>query len=132
MPDRTADSQFERYVRRTLAALPEPIARQVDGVVVCVMEYPDPETMTEMGVTDAFDLLGLYHGVSINNKSVFDPGYEPDLVFLYRQPILAYARATGQTLEAVVRHVTIHEIGHHFGFSDEDMDALEEMAERGE
>lgn len=132
MPVEHTDAEFERYVRRTLAAFPEPIARQLENVVVRVMEYPDPETMTEMGITDAFDLLGLYHGVSLNNKSMFEPGGEPDLVFLYRQPILSYARATGRSLETVVRHVVIHEIGHHFGFSDEDMDTLEEMAEREE
>lgn len=128
-PEDPGDAAFEKYVRRAIAALPEPIATVADDIVVRVVDYADPETLTAMGIRDPFDLLGLYHGISIDQKSVFDIVREPDMIFLYRQPILSYARTMGQDMQSVVRHVVIHEIGHHFGFSDEDMAALERLAD---
>lgn len=122
-----ADAEFELYVRRTLASLPEEIARASEGVVVRVLDYADTEILRDMGIHDPLDLLGLYQGISLDQKSVFDIAREPDMVFLYRYPILNYVRETGESLEEVVRHVVIHEIGHHFGFSDEDMDYLESL-----
>lgn len=125
-----SDADFERYVRDTLAVLPEDIAAQIRDVVVRVADFAEDAILNDMEIDDAYDLLGLYQGVSIDQKSVFDSGYEPDMVFIYRQPILAYAADTGEPLQRVVRHVVIHEIGHHFGFSDDDMHYLEELAER--
>lgn len=122
MPD---DAEFERYVRQTLAGLPEEIAVAAAEVVVHIMDYADRDTLDQMGIHDPLDLLGLYHGVSLDQKSAFDFAQTPDMVFLYRWPILNYAMETGNSLEAVVRHVVIHEIGHHFGFSDDDMEWLE-------
>ncbi|MGY9002764.1 MAG: metallopeptidase family protein, partial [Rhodospirillales bacterium] len=72
-----------------------------------------------------YDLLGLYQGISLDQKSVSDPVPDMDMIFLYRQPILDYAEQTGEAVIRVVRHVLIHEIGHHFGFSDDDMERIE-------
>lgn len=123
------DAEFERYVRETLAGLPAPIAAAAADVLVRVMDFADRETLHMMEIDNPYDLLGLYHGVSLDHKSVFDVAVQPDMVFIYRQPILAYAEDTGQRLEDVVRHVVIHEIGHHFGFSDDDMHYLEHQAD---
>lgn len=127
--DRNAlDAAFEATVRRTIAALPEPLAVACRDVVVMILDFADDETLDEMEIEDPYDLLGLYRGVSLDQKSVSDIAPEPDMVFLYRQPIFDYAEETGESLEDVVRHVTIHEIGHHFGFSDEVMELLEQQA----
>jgi predicted Zn-dependent protease with MMP-like domain len=98
--------------------------------VIRVEEFPDEETEEEMELDTPFDLLGLYRGVALPQKSVTSPGGEIDMVFLYRRPMLDYWCETGEDLRHVVRHVLIHEIGHHFGFSDEDMEHLEAGAER--
>ena len=99
--------------------------RHLGPVVVRVEEFPDEETEEEMELESPFDLLGLYRGVALPNKSVASTGGDIDMVFLYRRPILDYWCETGEDLRHVVRHVLIHEIGHHFGFSDEDMERLE-------
>lgn len=120
------DATFEATVHRTIATLPAPLAQACKGVVVMILDFADPETLNDLGITDPYDLLGLYQGVSLDRKSIHDILPEPDMVFLYRQPIFNYSQATGETLEDVVAHVTIHEIGHHFGFSDDDMDFIEQ------
>jgi predicted Zn-dependent protease with MMP-like domain len=120
------DSLFESYVRNALSILPDNLAKETENVVVRVFDFADRATLRDMGIRNPYELLGLYHGVSLNHKSVFDSVHEPDMVYIYRQPILAYARETGERLEDVVRNVVIHEIGHHFGFSDDDMHFLEE------
>ena len=81
-----------------------------------------------MDLDSPFDLLGLYRGVALTDKSVGDPGGMPDMVFLYRRPILDYWCETGEDLAHLIRHVLIHEIGHHYGFSDDDMDHIEASA----
>jgi predicted Zn-dependent protease with MMP-like domain len=100
-----------------------------EGVVIRVEEFPDEETEKEMGLESPFDILGLYQGVDLARKSAMDVPRGPDLVFLYRRPILDYWCETGEELSHVVRHVLIHEIGHHFGLSDDDMEAIENAAE---
>ena len=87
--------------------------------------FPDEETEEEMALESPFDLLGLYRGVALPHQWVFDVRSGPDMIFLYRRPILDYWCETGEDLNEVVRHVLIHEIGHHFGFSDEDMERIE-------
>ncbi len=119
------DALFQRTAQETIAGLPEPLRSACADVVVMIHDFADPETLQSLKISDPFRLLGLYRGVSMDRRSVYDVAREPDMVFLYRQPILTYARATGEILEDVVRHVTIHEIGHHFGFSDGDMEAIE-------
>ena len=117
--------EMEAAARAAMETIPERLRRHVDGVVVRLAEFPDAVTEREMGLRSPFDLLGLYHGVAIGQKSVSDPAGGIDMIFLYRRPILDYWCETGEDLNRVIRHVIIHEIGHHFGFSDADMERLE-------
>ncbi len=116
---------------RALGQIPERMRRLVDGVVIRVEEFPDDEVVEDMRLESPFDILGLYRGVSLDRKSYFDAATDPDMVFLYRRPILDFWCEGSDTLRAVVRHVLIHEIGHHFGFSDADMAAIETEAATG-
>ncbi len=110
---------------RALAAIPAPLAQHVRGVGISVEEMPDAETLDELGIESGWDLTGLYHGTPLTERSVSDIIPQPDLIFLYRQPILLEWIETGEDLYRLVRNVLIHEIGHHFGFSDDDIEALE-------
>lgn len=108
-----------------LASLPLAMADLVAGVALHVADFPDAETLTEMGLDSPYDLLGLYSGVPFGEEEGFVVRHDVNRIFLYRRPILAYWRETGEALDRIVRHVVIHEIGHHFGLSDDDMEALE-------
>lgn len=108
-----------------LGAIPRRLARHVAGVGIQVDEFPDDETVAEMGLESPWDLTGLYQGTPLTQRSVEDTARLPDLIFLYRQPILAEWIDTGEDLSRLVASVLIHEIGHHFGFSDADIEALE-------
>lgn len=110
---------------KALASIPEELRRFARDVVVRVEEFPDEDTLDELGLENPFDLLGLYRGVALSRKSVFHTPHNVDMVFLYRRPILDYWCESGEDLTDVVRHVLIHEIGHHFGFSDDDMERIE-------
>jgi predicted Zn-dependent protease with MMP-like domain len=123
-PPTSAD--IELIARRALATIPEELRRHVTNVVIGVEDFPDAEVEEEMALESPFDLLGLYRGVSLDRKSVSDVSATPDMIFLYRRPLLDYWCETGEDLADVVRHVLIHEIGHHFGFSDEDMERIED------
>lgn len=116
---------LETIAKAELKTLPEELARHVTGVVIRIADFPDAETEREMELGNPFDLLGLYHGVSLDRKSVADAPQSVDMIFLYRRPILDYWCETGEDLARIVRHVLIHEIGHHFGLSDEDMERIE-------
>jgi predicted Zn-dependent protease with MMP-like domain len=107
------------------ATIPPELARHVQGVAILIEDFPDDEVARDMGLETPFDLLGLYSGVSLDHKSGGDAPTDLDRIFLYRRPILDYWCETGEDLAHVVRHVLIHEIGHHFGLSDADMEALE-------
>ena len=111
--------------RQALEQIPARMREKMVNVAVRIEEFPDAEVVHEMQLDSPFDILGLYRGVSLDRKSYFDASDEPDIVFLYRRPILDYWCEGSDTLDAVVRHVVIHEIGHHFGFSDDDMAAIE-------
>jgi predicted Zn-dependent protease with MMP-like domain len=115
-----ADSAF--------ATIPSELARHVQGVAILIEDFPDEEVARDMGLETPFDLLGLYSGVSLDHKSSSYAPTDLDRIFLYRRPILDYWCETGEDLAHVVRHVLIHEIGHHFGLSDADMEALEAEA----
>ncbi len=119
---------METMARAALKTIPEKLRRHVRGVAIRIEEFPDAETEREMGLESPFDLLGLYRGVSLDRKSVSDTPTDVDMIFLYRRPILDYWCETGEDLTHVIRHVLIHEIGHHFGLSDEDMERIEEQA----
>lgn len=119
---------FRRLAEAAYADLPAAFRDMCGDVVVQVQDFPDRETLDAMGIASRWDLLGLYHGISLDRKSVLDIPGGPDLVFLYRMPILRYAADEGDRVEDVVTHVLVHEIGHHFGLSDEDMERIEEAA----
>lgn len=113
-----------------VATIPQPLRRHLDGVIFRVQDFPDPETLAEFGLEDdPFGLLGLYQGRSLAGREAFDTPPQPDMVFLYRRPILDLWTDSDETLGHLVRHVLIHEVGHHFGLSDEDMELLEEAAD---
>ena len=116
---------IEKVALEALAGIPFALRRNVVGVIIRVDDFPDPETEAEMGLETPFDLMGLYRGVSLDRKSVIDTPNDVDMIFLYRRPILDYWCETGEDLAWVVRHVLIHEIGHHFGLSDDDMERIE-------
>ena len=103
-------------------------ARHVDGVAILIEEFAEAATLHDMGIDEPFDLLGLYHGVSIDHKSVLDAPGDVDRIFLYRRPLLDLWAAGEDTLEDIIKNVLIHEIGHHFGLSDDDMHRLEDEA----
>ena len=118
-------SDIEDLANRELTRIPWELRRHLDNVAILVEEFPDEETEDEMDLESPFDILGLYRGVALPHRSLLDVQKATDMIFLYRRPILDYWCETGQDLGAVVRHVLIHEIGHHFGFSDEDMERIE-------
>jgi predicted Zn-dependent protease with MMP-like domain len=126
VPPSIAD--FEALAARALASLPRRFKRHLGPVVIRVEDFPDAQTEAAMELESPFDLLGLYHGVALPLKSVSDPRPAIDMIFLYRRPILDYWCDTGEDLFEVIRHVLIHEIGHHFGFSDADMERIEDSA----
>src|SRR5690242_8008188 len=123
VPPSLAD--LERLAEEALETIPVALKRHLGPLVIRGEEFPDEGTDDEMGLESPFDILGLYRGVALPWKSVSSPGGQVDMVFLYRRPILDYWCEAGDDLAHVVRHVLIHEIGHHFGFSDEDMARLE-------
>lgn len=117
--------EIEAIALETLERLPKRFRQNIEGVIVRVEEFPDEDTEREMELESPFDLMGLYRGVSLGHKAAGDLPREPDMVFLYRRPLLDYWCETGEELAHLVRHVMIHEIGHHFGFSDDDIERLE-------
>ncbi len=120
--------EIEALAARALAALPRRFKRHLGPVVIRVDDFPDRETERAMELASPFDILGLYRGLALPHKSVSDPRPALDMIFLYRRPILDYWCETGEDLFEVIRHVLIHEIGHHFGFSDQDMERIENSA----
>ncbi|MGH6928621.1 MAG: metallopeptidase family protein [Dongiaceae bacterium] len=121
---------LETIAQAAYAGIPRELTKHVDNVVIRVVEFPDDETMEEMGLETEFDLLGLYRGVDLSRKSVTDVVMDVDMIFLYRLPLLDYWCETGENLTHLVRHVLIHEIGHHFGLSDNDMERIESEADK--
>lgn len=119
-------AEFERLARETIANLPPAFREQLDGVVLKIEEFATEEQLAGVGLRDKWRLSGLYEGRPLTEQTVWESGSMPAVISLFRQPLLAEMRDTGVTLEALVRHVVIHEAGHHFGFSDEEMHALED------
>lgn len=122
---------FQAIADRVFAGLPE-IFRAAcvrAGVVTRIADFPDEETLDAMEAESDYDLLGLFHGVGLAQSDALQPtGASPNLIWLYRRPILDYWAEHDETLGDVIGHVLIHEIGHHLGFSDEDMEAIEAAA----
>ena len=121
-------AEFEDIARRTLDRLPEQFRSELQSVAIKITEFATAEQLADVGIADRFELTGLYEGTPLTEQSVWAATEMPAVISLFRQPLLLEMRETGVGLEALVRHVYIHEAGHHFGFSDEDMHALEDMA----
>jgi len=124
-PDAAA---IEALARAAMVRLPGAFRRYLGDVVLRVEDFADDETLDALGIEDPFELSGLYRGRPVGEKSVGDSGALPDMIFLYRRALLDEWVESGETLEALVSHVLVHEVGHHFGLSDDDMHALEQAA----
>ena len=122
-------ADIEAIARRTLERLPSPFAESLGDIVLFIEEVADPDTARRVGLRHPMQLSGLYEGVPLNHQSVQMSGTMPERITLYRRPILAEWQSARFSLEQLVSHIVIHEVGHHFGFSDDDMHALEDGAE---
>lgn len=123
-------ADFERLAEDAFARLPEALRRLCEGVVIRVDDFPDDETLEVMNCDSEFDLLGLFRGVGLaQGGAMMGTGQFPNMVWLYRRPLLDYWAAHEETLGHLVTHVLVHEIGHHFGLSDADMAAIEAAAD---
>ena len=120
----------ESIAAEALATIPEEFRRHVGNVRIQVDDFPSDEVEKAMELETPFDVLGLYQGVSMMERGAGHVANDIDRIFLYRRPILDYWSEHDEGLGAIVTHVLVHEIGHHFGFSDEDMEAIEAGAER--
>lgn len=119
---------FEQLAAEAWERLPEHFRQVCSDVIVRVEDFASDEVLSELGIASPFDLMGLYQGVSLDRRSFSDLPRQPDMVFLYRRAILDYWADSDDTLGDIVTHVLVHEIGHHFGFSDEDMENIEAAA----
>ena len=119
--DALAQAAFDR--------LPASFRRLTEGLVIRVVDFPDDETLDEMGAESEFDLLGLFRGRGLAQRgAIGETGELPNVIWLYRRPLLDFWCDGEDSLGAVVTHVLVHEIGHHFGLSDADMEAIERAA----
>lgn len=129
-PDQTEISALADAAFRSL---PEDFRNLCGDVVIQISDFPAEDVLAELGAESPFDILGLFQGIGLAQGgglgNVFSAGHEPNLIWLYRRPILDYWAEHDETLEAIVSHVLIHEIGHHFGLSDEDMEGIEAGAD---
>src|SRR6202453_5510506 len=122
-------AEMEAMAHEVFERLPENFRGLCEGVIIRIDDFPTDEVLDEMGATSEFDLLGLFQGVGLPFRSHDDIARLPNMVWLYRRPILDYWAEPDETLGRIVRHVLIHEIGHHFGRSDDDMAAGEAAAD---
>lgn len=122
-------AEIEALADAAIARLPEAFRRHLADVVLRIEEFADDAVLAELGIEDPFDLSGLYSGRSLDKQDSWASGELPPMIHLYRRPLLDEWVETGVSLEALITHVIVHEVGHHFGFSDADMHALEDQAE---
>jgi predicted Zn-dependent protease with MMP-like domain len=120
--------EFEVLAEAAYRRLPEGFRTMCEGLVVRVTDFPTDEVLDELGAQSEFDLLGLFQGVGLPFRSESAPVSMPNMIWLYRRPILDYWAEHDETLGKIVTHVLVHEIGHHFGLSDDDMAAIEAKA----
>jgi len=121
-------ADFEVLAAEAYARLPAEFRDKSKDLLIRVEDFATDDVLEQLGIGNAYELLGLYHGVSLNNKSVMDLPRQPDMVFLYRRPMLEEWAESGEALGDLITHVLVHEIGHHFGFSDDDMERIETAA----
>ena len=123
-------TELEILAGEVFLRLPQKFRDLCAGVVIQVDDFPSDEVLDTMGAESEFDLLGLFHGVGLPFRAESSPVQMPNMIWLYRRPILDYWAEHVETLGAIVQHVLVHEIGHHFGLSDADMAAIEDAAEQ--
>ncbi len=121
-------AEIERLADRAMRRLPEAFRQHVGGVVLRVEEFAEDEVLDQLGIEDPFELTGLYSGRPMGEQSSMLSGELPPMIHLYRRPLLDEWVETGVSLEALITHVIVHEVGHHFGLSDADMHAIEDAA----
>ncbi len=121
-------ADIEALAQAAVERLPELFRRHLDSIVLRVEDFPDAEVIAEMALESEWDILGLYQGRHVGMKGDEPSGALPDMIFLYRRPLLDEWCQTEDSLEAIVTHVLVHEVGHHFGLSDEAMEAIEASA----
>jgi predicted Zn-dependent protease with MMP-like domain len=122
-------AEMETMAHKIFERLPKRFRDLCEGVIIRVDDFPTDEVLDEMDAASEFDLLGLFQGIGLPRQSQDDIARLPNMVWLYRRPILDYWAEHDDTLGHIVRHVLIHEIGHHFGLSDDDMEAIEAQAD---
>lgn len=118
--------EIDSLAREAFASLPEEFRALTGDVVFMVQDFPDPDVMQDMDLDSEFEIMGLFQGPDLADREGGSNAPQQTMIFLYRRPILDYWAEEGETLGHIVRHVLIHEIGHHFGLSDEDMEGIEE------
>ncbi len=121
-------AEIEALAHDAFAALPAAFRARCEGVAIHVEDFPDEQTLDEMDCESEFDLLGLFRGIGLAQSGEVETGRMPNAVWLYRRPILDYWAEHDETLGDLVTHVLVHEIGHHFGLSDADMERIEAAA----
>ncbi|NQW09575.1 MAG: metallopeptidase family protein [Alphaproteobacteria bacterium] len=124
--------QLAALAEDALSNIPVQLLQPLSGLAILVEDFPDEEVCEAMDLETPFDLLGLYQGMPLGHRSTGETPADLDRVFLYRRPILDYWIETGEDLYQVVRHVLIHEIGHHYGYTDAEMEELERQADENE
>ena len=132
MPPISAEAQspslddIEAIARDAFAALPEHFRALTGEIQIRVTDFPEEDVLRDLGIDSEFDILGLFQGIGLaHDSAVAHTGQMPNMIWLYRRPIIDYWAEHEETLSAVVSHVLVHEIGHHFGLSDDDMEAIE-------
>jgi predicted Zn-dependent protease with MMP-like domain len=121
-------TEMEVLARDVFTRLPAKFRDLCDGLVIRVEDFASDEVLDDMDIESEFDLMGLFQGVGLPFQSASAPVHMPNMIWLYRRPILDYWAEHDETLGAIVAHVLVHEIGHHFGLSDEDMQGIEDAA----
>jgi predicted Zn-dependent protease with MMP-like domain len=120
---------FAQLAETALAELPQQFRKLAGEVQMRVLDFADEDVLDDLGIEDAFELTGLYQGPDLTRRSLFDPSPEPSMLFLFRRPILdEWCERGDVTLGELVTHVLVHEIGHHFGLSDADIERIEGAA----
>jgi predicted Zn-dependent protease with MMP-like domain len=118
--------QIEALAREAFSRLPQEVRNLTGDLIFFVQDFPDEDVVRDLELDSPFDILGLFSGADLAERSGAFQITSPTMIFLYRRPILEYWAEEGDSLENIVRHVLVHEIGHHLGLSDEQMEAIEE------
>ncbi|WP_372928155.1 metallopeptidase family protein [Methyloceanibacter sp.] len=121
-------TEFETIANTAFKRLPAAFRDMTKDVLIRIEEFPTDEVLDSLGIDSPFGLLGLYQGVDLTRQSILDVSPLPEMIFLYRRPILDYWASHEEKLGDIITHVLVHEIGHHFGLSDDDMERIESEA----